>query len=75
MQCEAVAICRGKFAGGLVPGQFEDVETAAEVGGVGEGLKLAESGGVGISLLSEQPVAGLGGEPGSLAGKDAGLAA
>ena len=46
-----MAIRRGKFPGGLVPGELEDVETAAEVGRVGEGLELAECRRIGFSFL------------------------
>ena len=58
----------------MVPGKFEDVETAAEVGGVGEGLELAERGGGGVSFLREEPAAGLAGEPAALRGECHGLA-
>ena len=42
---------------------------------MGEGLELAERGGVGISFLSEEPVAGLAGEPAALRGERNGPAA
>ena len=60
---------------GLIPREFEDVETAAKVGGMGEGLELAESGGVGVTFLREEPVAGLTGEPAALRGERDGPAA
>lgn len=57
---------RGGSGRGAGPADFEDVEAGAEVAGVGEGLELAEEGGVGIAFHGEEEVAGDGGEPGAL---------
>ena len=44
-QCEAMGITCRNLVVALIPREFEGVEAAAEMGGVGEGLELAEGRG------------------------------
>ena len=70
-----MSIGGAELATGSVPGQLEDLETAAKLSRVSESLKLAEGGKVGISFLREQPIVGLGSEPSSLGSEGAGASA
>src|SRR5687768_13857825 len=64
------AIPQQEFPAGLLfrwersfPRQFQNVEAGTEVAGVREGLELAQPGRIRLAFLSEQPIAGEGGEP------------
>ena len=53
-QCQAVAIGGGEVGRcRIVPREFQQMETAAELSGVGEGRELAEQAGVGLPLHGE----------------------
>lgn len=54
--------------GGRAPGEFDDVEMAAEVSRVGECVELAEGGG-GLAFLGDEPIARVFGEPAALVAK------
>ena len=64
----------GQLRSGALPRELKQVETAAEVGRVGQGEELAERGGIRISFEIEQPFATDLGEPSPLATEEPGLA-
>jgi len=65
---------RGQRRSRVLPGDFQHMEAAAQLRGVGEGLKLAHHFRLGPAFEREQPLAADFGEPGALIAKNARLA-